>query len=94
MYASTAAKVKAELPRDREKQDLFFDKVTDAVVADDEEDASDDAAPTTPPGAPPRAGAAPKIRGPLLHRCRRRARNPSGPGIVVIAGGGERRDLL
>ena len=47
VYAAAAAKVKAEFPRDREKQDLFFDKVTDAVVAD-EEDATDDASTGTP----------------------------------------------
>jgi hypothetical protein len=44
VYAATAARVKAEFPRNRAMQDLFFDKVTDAVVADDAEepDAEDD----------------------------------------------------
>lgn len=47
VYATVAAKVKAEFPRDRAMQDLFFDKVTDAPVADadDTEDADD----ATPP---------------------------------------------
>ena len=52
VYASVAAKVKSEFPRDRPMQDLFFDKVTDAVVADDEEPA-DDPTPPAPPAPPP-----------------------------------------
>jgi len=52
VYASTAARVKAEFPRDRAMQDLFFDRVTDAVVADDE-DATDEAAPGNPDVPPP-----------------------------------------
>jgi len=55
VYAATAARVKAEFPRDRAMQDLFFDKVSDAVVADtssdDEPDADD--APAGGGGAPP-----------------------------------------
>jgi hypothetical protein len=51
VYAAVAAKVKAEFPRDRAKQDLFFDKVTEAIVAD-ETDTSDEAATGTPEGPP------------------------------------------
>jgi hypothetical protein len=57
VYAATASRVKAEFPRNRAMQDLFFDKVSDAVVAEetsDEPDAADEpgdggaAAPATP----------------------------------------------
>jgi hypothetical protein len=56
VYAATANRVKAEFPRDRPMQDLFFDKVTEAVVADDDDD-TDEAAPGggEQPGVPPPA---------------------------------------
>lgn len=52
VYATVAAKVKAEFPRDRAMQDLFFDKVTDAVTADEDDDGADDATPPAPPPPP------------------------------------------
>lgn len=51
VYATVAAKVKAEFPRDRAMQDLFFDKVTSAVVADEDDD-ENDATPPAPPAPP------------------------------------------
>ncbi len=50
VYAATAARVKAEFPRDRPMQDLFFDRVTDAVVADEDDD--DDEAPAAEGAVP------------------------------------------
>lgn len=47
VYAATAARVKEQFPRQRAQQDLFFEKIAEAPVADDAED--DDADPTTPP---------------------------------------------
>ena len=47
VYAATASRVKAEFPRNRASQELFFDKVSDAVVAEetvDDPDAADEAA--------------------------------------------------
>lgn len=47
VYAVSASRVKAEFPRNRAMQDLFFDKVSDAVVVEetsDEPDAADEAA--------------------------------------------------
>jgi hypothetical protein len=47
VYAASAARVKAEFPRNRPMQELFFDRVYDAVVADDTEepDGPDEGAP-------------------------------------------------
>ena len=53
VYSSTADRVKAEFPRDRATQDLFFDKVSDAPVADDEDDTDDSAPPAAEPPAAP-----------------------------------------
>lgn len=61
VYAATAARVKAEFPRDRAMQDLFFDRVTDAVVAEDAAADADEApgaegavpGPATPGAAEP-----------------------------------------
>lgn len=61
VYAATAARVKAEFPRDRPMQDLFFDRVTDAVVAD--ADDADDEAPAAQPG-PATPGAAEPVPAP------------------------------
>lgn len=38
VYATCAARVKAEFPRDRKKQDLFFDKITKTSAGDDLDD--------------------------------------------------------
>ena len=53
VYATVAARVKAAFPRNRVMQDLFFDKVTDAVVVDDDEGADDEAEPPAVPASPP-----------------------------------------
>ena len=58
MYAEVAARVKAEFPRDRRMQDLFFESVWEVDAAtDDADDADDDAAAT--PGASPQGAPVP-----------------------------------
>jgi hypothetical protein len=53
IYAATAGRVKAEFPRDRDMQDLFFDKIASAAVDDEEEDDDEAPAPVVPPAVTP-----------------------------------------
>lgn len=53
IYAATGGRVKEQFPRNRAMQDLFFDRVADAVVVDDESDAGDEAEPPGVPASPP-----------------------------------------
>jgi hypothetical protein len=41
VYAASASRVKAEFPRNRATQELFFDRVSDAVVAEEASDELD-----------------------------------------------------
>ena len=61
MYAATASRVKAEFPRNHASQELCFDKVSDAVVAEetvDDPDAADEAASNGAAGTAPLSPAA------------------------------------
>lgn len=55
VYAATASRVKGEFPRNRPMQELFFDRVYDAVIADDNEEPD---APDEPAGGDDVAGGA------------------------------------
>lgn len=52
VYAATASRVGEQFPRQRAMQDLFFDQVTDAVVADEAADPGDDTEPPASPAPP------------------------------------------
>lgn len=52
VYAEIAARVKAEFPRDRQMQDLFFDSVSDNAASADEVDDNDDESAATPAASP------------------------------------------
>jgi membrane protein involved in colicin uptake len=64
VYAQVAARVKAEFPRDRAMQDLFFDTVSDAgspieESGTDEDDIGDTGSAGDAPGGPAGGGESP-----------------------------------
>lgn len=61
VFATTAGRVKAEFPRDRPMQDLFFDKVTEAMVANEDDTTEEDAPGTPEAPASPVVPASPEV---------------------------------
>ena len=53
VYAAAAGRVKEQFPRNRVMQDLFFDRVVDAVVEDDDAEGGDETEPAADPAIPP-----------------------------------------